>query len=145
MLFSNNGYRALLWVNWYPLAVQSHNGCHWPKPIKKLESSLKEADRAILTVSGQLMQLILACNLNKCMRKKMRKTPRNHIATTSKNWKAAQLGHPCAHWTHNTTVKSATWKKNELCHFMFVQLDHWGCTKMVQGQRGTFKDHKQVF
>lgn len=47
-----------------------------------------------LTVSGQLMQLILSCSRNRCMKRKTSRTTRNHSATNSKNWNAAHLGQP---------------------------------------------------
>lgn len=66
--------------------------------------------RELLTVSGQLMQRILVCSRHRCMRKKMRKATRNQSATTSKNWKAAQLGQPWASRMHRKAMSRESWK-----------------------------------
>lgn len=66
---------------------------------------------APLTVSGQLMQGILVCSLHRCMRKKMRKATRNHSVTTSKYWKAGQLGQPRVQNTHRKAMSREIWQK----------------------------------
>lgn len=73
-----------------------------------------EGSVAPLTVSGQLMQGILDCSLHRCMRKKMRKATRNHSVTTSKYWKAGQLGQPRVQNTHRKAMIREIWEKGNL-------------------------------
>lgn len=71
-----------------------------------------ECEVFLLTVSGQLMQGIFACSLNRCMSKKMSRAMKNHSVTTSKYWKACQLGQPRARWTHRKAMSRASWEKS---------------------------------
>lgn len=65
-----------------------------------------------LTVSGQLMQLILPCSLKRCSSSSTSTTTRNHSATSSKNMNAAHLGQPWVQWTHRMETSSATWRES---------------------------------